>query len=156
MIISKTLFAALVLFSPLLWVVNCDAESLPLRKIAKGALSGIAEARQEVIKDQAAWERWWTKHAVKGNSLETIPTIDFSKEMVIAVTMGRRNTGGHSIEITTAETAGQQLKISVRRTSPPPGAMVMQALTAPFHFVSVPKSDLPPEFVEVKPPAKMP
>ena len=40
---------------------NCvnanDARSLPIRLLAKGALSGIKEAKQEVIRDAAAWQR---------------------------------------------------------------------------------------------------
>jgi hypothetical protein len=71
--------------------------------------------------------------------------------MVIAVTMGRRSTGGYSIEITRVERVGNRLRVEVTRTAPPRGAMTIQALTAPFHFVAVPASDLPVRFVEKKP-----
>src|SRR5947207_1397831 len=35
--------------------------------------------------------------------------------------------------------------------SPPIGELTLQALTAPFHFVVVPKSNLKPEFVDARP-----
>ena len=133
---------------------NClnanDARSLPIRLLAKGALSGIKEAKQEVIRDAAAWERFRKQHSISEQSAERIPPVDFSKEMIVAATMGTKRTGGYTIEIVRVEPTEKSLKIFVKRTSPPPGALTIQALTAPFHFVAVPKSDLKPEFVEAK------
>ena len=133
---------------------NCvnanDARSLPIRSLAKGALSGIKEAKQEVIRDAAAWERFRKQHSISEQSAERIPPVDFSKEMIVAATMGTKRTGGYTIEIVRVEPTEKSLKIFVKRTSPPPGALTIQALTAPFHFVAVPKSDLKPEFVEAK------
>ena len=121
---------------------------MPARSLAKGAFSGIKEAKQELIKDAAQWEKLWKQHALSANSGEKTPSVDFSKEMVIVATMGVKRTGGYAIEIVGVEVADQSLKISVKQSSPPPGALTIQALTAPFHFVAVPKSDLKPEFVE--------
>ena len=133
---------------------NCvnanDAQSLPIRSLAKGALSGIKEAKQEIIRDAAAWERFRKQHSISEQSAQKVPPVDFSKEMIIAATMGTKRTGGYTIEIVRVEPTEKTLKIFVKRTSPPPGALTIQALTAPFHFVAVPKSDLKPEFVELK------
>ena len=134
--------------------VNANDRSLLIRSLAKGALSGIKEAKQEVIRDAAAWERFRKQHSISEQSAERIPPVDFSKEMIVAATMGTKRTGGYTIEIVRVEPAGKSLQIFVKQTSPPPGALTIQALTAPFHFVAVPKSDLKPEFVEDKPAAK--
>jgi PrcB C-terminal len=125
------------------------ADSFPIRTLAKGAFSGIQEPKQEVIKDRAAFEKLWAKHLAGGKSAATLPDVDFSKDMVILVTLGRKNTGGYSIRVTSVEPVGNKLLISVRRTSPRPGAMAIQVLTSPFDMVVVPKSDLAPEFVAV-------
>ena len=130
--------------------VNANDRSLLIRSLAKGALSGIKEAKQEVIRDAAAWERFRKQHSISEQSAERIPPVDFSKEMIVAATMGTKRTGGYTIEIVRVEPTEKSLKIFVKRTSPPPGALTIQALTAPFHFVAVPKSDLKPEFVEAK------
>jgi len=130
------------------------AQPLPIRVLAKGAFSGIREARQEVINDAEHWEKLWNQHATSAGSEEKIPAVDFSKEMVIVAAMGTRRTGGYSIEIVRVEPGGKTLSIAVRKSSPPPGAITIQALTAPFHFVAVPKSDLKPRFVEVAPEEK--
>ena len=126
------------------------ADNLPMRKIAKGAMSGVREAKQEVIKTKSDWELFWSKHSVNQSAVTAIPDVDFGKETVVAVIMGQQRTGGFTIEIIGVESEAEKLVISIKRSSPPKGAMVIQALTTPFHIVAVPRSDLKPEFVEVK------
>jgi hypothetical protein len=121
------------------------------RTLAKGSASGITEAKQEVIKDTAVWEKLWAKHMGLSTPVEKMPAVDLSKDMIVMVTMGRQRTGGYAIEIVKVEPSDRQLRITVKRISPPSGAITTQALTAPFHFVAIPKSDLKPEFVEFKP-----
>ena len=141
--------AACLLFVSLFGCLNSDgAQPLPIRSLAKGAFSGIKVAQQEVLQDSGQWETLWKLHSTSAGSAEKIPAVDFSKEMVIVATMGTRRTGGYSIEIVRVEPSGKTLSIAVRQSSPPPGAITIQALTAPFHFVAVPRSDLKPEFVE--------
>jgi hypothetical protein len=127
------------------------ADSLPLRVLAKGAFSGIQEPSQQVIKDKSALEMAWAKHSSGGRGTGKLPEVDFTKEMVILVAMGRKNTGGYAIQVTKVEPVGDKLQISVQRTSPKPGSMAIQALTSPFQVVAVPKSDLTPEFVDASP-----
>jgi hypothetical protein len=133
-------------------LLNCvaanGAQTLPIRSLKKGAFSGIREAKQEIVKSANAWEKLWRQHTTTAGESDKIPAVDFSKEMVVVATMGTKRSGGYTIEIEGVEAKGKTLKISVKKTSPPPDAMTIQALTAPFHFVAVPKSDLKPEFVE--------
>jgi hypothetical protein len=135
-------------------VAASGAHPLTIRSLKKGAFSGISDAKEEVIKTAAQWEKLWKQHGASGRESGKIPAVDFSKEMVVAATMGTKRTGGYAIEIVGVEARDKTLRISVKKTSPPPDAMTIQALTAPFHFVAVPKSDLKPEFVEVKPEEK--
>jgi len=142
----------------LAFLLNCcaanGAQTLPIRSLKKGAFSGIREAKQEVVKSADAWEKLWKQHATAAGESEKIPAVDFSKEMVVVATMGTKRTGGYAIEIVGVEAKDKTLKISVKKTSPPPDAFTIQALTAPFHFVAVPKSNLKPEFVTAMPDAK--
>ena len=134
---------------------NCvaadGAQTLPIRSLKKGAFSGIREAKQEVVKSADAWEKLWKQHASAAGESDKIPAVDFSKEMVVLATMGTKRTGGYTIEIVGVEAKDKTLRISIKKSSPPPDAMTIQALTAPFHFVAVPKSSLKPEFVEASP-----
>lgn len=70
--------------------------------------------------------------------------------MVIFVAMGQQSSGGFTIEIVNVEASQRGFRILFQRKGPPPDAMTTQALTAPFEIVAIPKSDSPPEFVEIK------
>ena len=126
------------------------SEPLPLRSLAKGNFSGFTEAKKEIIKTNADWERAWAKLSVRLKDPDKLPAVDFTKDMVVLVTMGQQRTGGYSIEIIKVEEADGKLRIYVKRREPPSGAFTLQALTAPFHAVAVPKRELKPEFVETK------
>ncbi len=138
-------------------VFNCvaanSAQPLPIRSLKKGAFSGLREAKQEVVKSTDVWEKLWKQHSTAAGQSEKIPAVDFSKEMVVVAALGTKRTGGYTVEIVGAEAKDKTLRISIKKTSPPPDAMTIQSLTAPFHFVAVPRSDLKPEFVEVQSPA---
>ncbi len=71
--------------------------------------------------------------------------------MIVAVFSGEKRTGGFEIEIARIEQAqaARRLRVSVRVTSPAPGAMRAQALTQPYHIVTLTKIDLPVVFYEV-------
>lgn len=124
--------------------------SLPVRRVEKGSQSGIVEPRQVVIKDEVEWQRLWGEHQPPGQPARSLPGVDFTKEMVIFVAIGQRFSGGFTIEIEKVETSRGRLTIFVREAVPPSGAMVTQALTAPFEIVAIPRSSSPPQFVESK------
>ena len=144
----------LLLCLPAMLLLGCAsntwADPLPIRTLVKGAFSGIQEPTQQIIRDKTIWDKTWAKHSANSKTAGKMPEVDFSKEMVIFVTMGRKSTGGYSIQVTKVEPIGEKLRITVSRTAPPAGAMTIQALTAPFQIVAVPKSDLSPEFVETE------
>ena len=123
---------------------------LPVRNLAKGAFSALETGGELVIRNRTEWSELWQNHA-RVQTGTAIPEVNFEREMVIAVTLGRRSTGGHGIEITRVERTGNGLRVEVTRTAPARGAMTIQALTAPFHFVAVPASDLAVRFVEKEP-----
>jgi hypothetical protein len=146
MALIQSFLLALILILTVQYVSPIRADSLPIRTLAKGPFSGIQEARQEVIKDEAAWEKTWAKHLAAAKGSTNRPAVDFSKEMVIIATFGQQHTGGYAIEISQVEAVGDKLKVSITRTTPPPGSMALQSLTAPFHVVAVSRNDLKPEF----------
>jgi hypothetical protein len=143
---------SVILLAMLFTTVGCATTAqngpVPVRTIAKGAMSGMTAPRQEVIKDRAGWEELWREHNLNRRTGERLPEIDFGREMLIVAAMGQQRTGGYSIEITKAEIEGNRLRIHVKRTTPAPGSMNLQALTAPFHIVAVPRTDAKPDFVK--------
>ena len=67
------------------------------------------------------------------------PIVDFDREMVVGIFLGEKSTGGYEVEIVRAERRDSSLYFYYREESPPPNAMVTQALTQPFHLVRITK-----------------
>jgi hypothetical protein len=109
--------------------------ALPMRPIDKGTMSNMDDARQASARSVDEWSKLWTLHAGE----RTRPSVDFTKEVVVAVFMGTRPTAGFAIEIVRVREEGVALVVSWRETRPAPDSITAQVLTSPFHIVAVPK-----------------
>jgi hypothetical protein len=114
-------------------------EAIKMKSLEKGAFSGIQESRQVVITNQPEWVELWRQHTAQKIPPPPPPEIDFAKESVLFVSAGRKNTGGYAIEITGLKAAGKATEVTVATREPKPGGFNIQALTAPYHIVVVPK-----------------
>ena len=108
--------------------------------LAQGYYGGIRTAMRSVLRDQKSWEALWREHTSNVSPVPPVPGVDFASQMVLAVAMGERPTGGYAIEVTEvrAGTASEPMTVLVREARPPKDATVTQALTSPFHFVAIP------------------
>lgn len=118
------------------------------RIIDKGAMSNVDDAMQATARTAAEWAALWKKH----NYDKPAPPVDFSKELVVAVFMGSRPTAGFAVDIVRAEESEGKLLVGYTETSPKPGTVSAQVLTAPYCIAAVPKSALPVVFTRLKTP----
>lgn len=125
------------------------------RFLAKGFESRIEQPRREVIRNAADWRKFWTRH-IPANATNKPPVVDFNKEMVAAVMMGRQKTGAHDIEIVRVDTIKKRTRILVTEYEPLPGARPRKGGTVPFEMIAIPKSEAKPQFVEVRARPKAP
>lgn len=102
--------------------------------VARGPMSAIAGSKEVVVRSNAEWTALWKDHG----SSQPVPTVDFSKEMVAAVFLGSRPTGGFSVEIVGTRAEGDALVIEYAERRPGRGDIVSQVLTSPFHIVKLP------------------
>ena len=126
------------------------SETLPIRTVAKGAFSGLTEAKEQIIKNQKEWQEVWPKLSARLRDGAKVPEVDFAKEMLVLVSMGEQRTGGYNIEISKVEISEDKLKVHVNRREPASGGFNLQVLTAPFHVVAVPKNNLKAQFLKMK------
>lgn len=119
--------------------------ALPMRTLVQQSNSLISSPRLTVSQDLASFKLLWREHA---GDLENLPDVDFEHEMVLLAAMGEQSTGGYTIKITEVIEDNGRLIARIQRIEPDPSAMVIQMLTAPVHFVIVPRQDLPVDFVE--------
>ncbi|MGV3772998.1 MAG: protease complex subunit PrcB family protein [Verrucomicrobiales bacterium] len=115
-----------------------EASAIQIRTVQKSSFSGIRTPLKVVIDDQEAWSEFWSKHTATMKPAPALPIVDFSTEVVLAVGLGRKNTGGYAIEITEVRPKGKRLEVIVQERTPPDRAMTIQSLTAPIHMVAIP------------------
>jgi hypothetical protein len=139
----KTISTIVLLFT----AVGAFGQDVLFRTLDQGGYSGINRATNLVLRTQSEWEKLWKQHQERVQPPAKVPAMDFEKEMVVAVAMGQKSTGGYSIKITSIQSTAASLRIFVLEQTPGPDTIVTQALTSPFHFVAVPKNGLKAEFV---------
>jgi len=87
-----------------------------------------------IIQTQQEWDELWQKTY---GSYSEAPYINFSSNIVIAVYMGERATGGYRIEITNIGENEEQVRVHIRETSPSPGSILTMLITQPYHIVKL-------------------
>ncbi|NPB04100.1 MAG: protease complex subunit PrcB family protein [Thermotogae bacterium] len=89
-------------------------------KVAEGPMSGVNEAK-------AVWYDSTYSNLLKADG----------KEPILLIFLGRRSTGGYSVEVEEIKTDGKKLVVVAKEICPKPGSMVIQVITTPFVAVRV-------------------
>lgn len=135
---------------------ECARGSKAWRDVASGSQSNIEGVTRQVIQDQEQWRKWWRRHNTVEERIDgktrpkPAPKVDFSEETVLAVTMGRRSSGGYAIRFTEIRRKGDVVTAVFQIKSPGPEEMVTMALTSPFAVIAIPKHEGPVKFIEKK------
>ena len=103
--------------------------------INSDSMSGIDRAEQAVARSASEWDALWRRHA-PGRSA---PAVDFSRNMVVAVFLGSRPSGGYAAQITSTRIENTVLVVRWAERAPAPGQMAAQVMTAPSHIATVPQ-----------------
>lgn len=115
---------------------------ISFQTVAKGVRSGIRGSYQTVARSQSEWEDLWRKHVSNQTNPPPLPAIDFAKDIVAAVFLGERPTGGYQIDIVSSEQSDGVLTVSFDEKGPRPGGIQTQAFTQPFHIVRIANKDI--------------
>jgi hypothetical protein len=107
------------------------------RTVGKGYRSGVHAPLQISARSPSEWTALWRQHTSMDSSSPPLPAIDFDKEIVVGLFLGDKPTGGYDMQISRVEHSNDGLTIYYREKTPPPGGMVTQALTQPFHIVRI-------------------
>ncbi len=67
----------------------------------------------------------------------TLPDIDFERYMVVGVFLGRKPTGGYSLEVDRVILKGDELLVEVKEICPNKGQPVLMVITYPYSFILV-------------------
>lgn len=120
--------------------------TLDLRRIGQWTRTGIGESRRLVIRDANGWAQFWSELGVGDR-----PSVDFNRDVVVAVAAGQRPTGGYEIVIDRVTEANGQLTVEVVERTPGPNCITTASTTQPVDVVVVPAADAKsPSFLERK------
>jgi hypothetical protein len=108
-----------------------------VRTIERGDQSGIETPKQVVVRTAAEWTALWRQHAPE----RPVPSIDWSKEMVVGIFLGSRNTAGYGVDITGVASESGALVVRYRQREPSPDAITAQIITTPYQIVAIPSTD---------------
>jgi len=136
--------------------VTAGAEVELLRRLPMEVSGGIAEARRALLKEPGEFETLWKRATSHVTPAPRPPAVDFAKEMVAVLALGKKPTGGWSAEIVGARERGGRLVLLYAEHAPAEGAAVTEGVTAPWHAVVLARSDLPVEWQEYRAPAPPP
>jgi hypothetical protein len=106
-----------------------------VQNIVKGYRSGIREPLQTVVRSQAEWLTLWRRHSNDLNA--TPPAVVFDLEIVAAIFLGEKPTGGYDVTILRAEQSGDELIVEYQEKTPAPGSINIQVFQQPFHIVRI-------------------
>ena len=117
--------------------INNKSVQVLFETLVEDQMGGFVEEDIRIIRDrESLLEVYGYVNRIRKPGF-SIPKIDFSKETVIAVFMGEKNTGGFAVTIENVKQENEKLIVQIRETKPGPKDMVTLAINQPFCFVKV-------------------
>ncbi|MCI0450563.1 MAG: protease complex subunit PrcB family protein [Chlorobi bacterium] len=114
---------------------------VPFEVIHGGSYCAIGEKKQVICKNNDDYQKLMNEVYKDLDQMPIIPEVDFSKNYVVAVFMGAKNTGGYAINFDKVIRRTADLTVSVFETSPGAKCIVTQAVTHPYEIAKIPKID---------------
>lgn len=116
-----------------------DTVAFRLLKEGQNATAMTERANYSIENAEQLSELWGYIQATPGST----PSVDFTKDEVLAVFDGTHTTGGYYIQVTGVVDENGSRVVQVTRVSPGEGCVTPSAITSPYQVIVVPKSELP-------------
>lgn len=126
-------------FSVELATETLDTGAVGIEEIDQGQYGDIKEGTQEVLRDEDAYASFWKQLHANQASVPDRPEVNFDTQIVVAVVLGQRPTGGYGVGIDEALSTESGEQIQVRFTEAVPGdeCGTIQVLTSPYVLATV-------------------
>jgi hypothetical protein len=115
--------------------------------ITEGATSGVQTDMTSIYRldTQEAWHKFWLEHSQNIQPSEAAPTINFEKDMVVAIVDADQPSSGYQLTIDQLQAVDDKLYVFATRTQPGAGCVSLGMISQPFVIIQLPKADLIPE-----------
>ncbi len=123
-----------------------EVTSVPYEILVNGDSLGQYPARQEVISDPVTWQRYWREVHASLAQLPPLLPVDFNQSDVVALSEGRKPTGGYNIKVTTIAKSAAGTSINVTESMPGETCNLTQSFTNRYLLVRTAKLTPPVSF----------
>lgn len=104
-------------------------------------MSHLVSEKREVIRTQTELQKYWVE-AFGMEAGETPKDVDFTKDQLIAIHIGRRPTTDFAVVVDNVTLSTRATTIALHEVRPH-GMMVAHHLTSPFIIIKIPKATKP-------------
>ncbi len=104
-----------------------------------GYTEALKERREVLINTPAELQGLWSELHVGEVPQPAPPSVDFSRNSIVAIVLGERTTGGYSVEISSIIMDNGDANVIATERRPGRGCFVSEALTTPAHLVKTAK-----------------
>lgn len=110
------------------------------------------EPLRVAVKDALAWRALWARLHAGQEPAPACPVVDFTKDMVLVASSGRKPTAGFAVTIRGSSVKEGALVVGVEVRPPREGAIVAQVRSHPAHIVRHARHEGPVLFEDRAPP----
>ena len=100
--------------------------------------SGMKQPARLVVRDAPTWRRVWAEISQGTSPTPDVPTVDFTREMIVVAALGERSTGGFSVLVESAVMGEHGLTVQLQTIAPGRSCVTTQAFTQPVDIARFP------------------
>jgi hypothetical protein len=120
--------------------------TVPFGTLDRGEDSGSPLTAPATFIDAGGFQAFWAEHAPS----RALPTVDFSKEMVVVGIVGTRKEAGDSVEVRRVLPVYQGTVIEVFERLPGEFCSPAARTHVPYHVVVAPRTPIPHRFADIR------
>jgi len=119
--------------------IDKSDNSYSFTEVIKGGHSPFETEKNIVITDFVTYEKLFADIYQYREPKPTLPPLDFKNDMLLALFMGMKNSGGYGISIDSIVSNDKELHVFVKKTNPKGRAT--SVMTQPFYLAKIKKTD---------------
>ncbi len=117
---------------------GAGAQQVAWEVLAQGQKAvGFDKPQYVLVNSQDQLTNLWYKAYGSQLNVPPVPTIDFSRETVLAVFDGQKSTGGYDLKVRSVSVENGELYVDLVKQQPQQGQITTQALTSPWLLIHV-------------------
>lgn len=112
--------------------------SVQTEPLDSGQYAALKEGTRTVLRTEAAYRSFWQTVHASTSTVPERPDVNFRDQVVVAVVLGERPTGGYGVDLTSVKGSpdAEALRVTYTETVPEDCA-VPQVLTSPYVLAAV-------------------